>query len=352
MSILPPERPTHPKLADCDTLVSPPRAPRWRRPPVVALMHWTTGQTWALPDHGEAVIGTLPSSTVALEDRCVSRRHLTLIRQPRGRWFIQDQSRNGTKVNGQRVLTATVETGDVIAVGDTYLLLLDQALVDGIPTFDALLGTAPLAGYRPTCALLQAITEAPLPLVLTGPHQTALELVAAKIRGVAALPLRWVDCPVHTAGAKVLKQVGITKTEAERYVVTAARLEPNPPDGPVTWWPLMLGKHVRDAEVYCGAHAIQVPVRGLDERFEPRAQIAARIYAARPELHAHLRLDALERLLVHARMVDIAEAWGGGGTPGRAPSDGGQQEGRRGTAGRAADDVRGLAQAPRRRDRR
>jgi pSer/pThr/pTyr-binding forkhead associated (FHA) protein len=74
--------------------------------------------------HGDRLtIGREPSNDVALEaDTKVSRLHAVLERYPAG-WAIRDLgSRNGTFVNGERLITERVlRPGDEVTIGDTRL---------------------------------------------------------------------------------------------------------------------------------------------------------------------------------------------------------------------------------------
>jgi hypothetical protein len=272
-------------------------------------MHWTTGRVWSLPAEGEAVVGALATSTIALDDRCVSRRHATMLRQPGGRWLVVDQSRNGTKVNGQRVHTTTVDTGDLLEVGDTQLLLLDRVLVDAVPTFDALLGTSCISGYRPTSALLHAIASAPRAIALVGPHRKALEFVAAEVRRVVDLPLRWGNLQPDDVVSKLASVCDMSETEARKHTLFAAAQDATSPTDPRGPWTLVLCARTKGAQVVYAPFAIHIPVRGIDERPDDRTAIAARIYAARPDLHPFLSLDELTRVLSNPKLVNIAEAW-------------------------------------------
>ncbi|HXJ62850.1 MAG TPA: FHA domain-containing protein, partial [Actinomycetota bacterium] len=66
--------------------------------------------------------------TVALDDSTVSRRHAS-ISYREGRWWIADQgSTNGTFVNGARVTTAELHSGDAVRLGR-----VDLAFTVGAP---------------------------------------------------------------------------------------------------------------------------------------------------------------------------------------------------------------------------
>ena len=74
---------------------------------------------------GENPIGRSISSVATLEDQSVSRRH-AIITQSRAGWTVADAgSKNGTKVNGQKIKeTVNIGHGDVVAVGIYALRLI------------------------------------------------------------------------------------------------------------------------------------------------------------------------------------------------------------------------------------
>jgi pSer/pThr/pTyr-binding forkhead associated (FHA) protein len=69
-------------------------------------------------------IGRLPSNTIPLSDTYASSRH-ALLSWKEAQWWLEDQgSRNGTLLNGARVVDPTVvSSGDVIGIGHTKLKL-------------------------------------------------------------------------------------------------------------------------------------------------------------------------------------------------------------------------------------
>ena len=81
--------------------------------------------------HGEQVtIGRDESNDIVLEGTGVSRRH-AMLHLDRGRWILHDQgSRNGTFVNGQRVLQPWVlQDNEEIRIGDNFRLFFLDAEV-------------------------------------------------------------------------------------------------------------------------------------------------------------------------------------------------------------------------------
>ena len=69
-----------------------------------------------------AILGRDPKCTIVIKDAEASRRHLRI--KQRGRLFILEDldSRNGTYVNGDRVINTTIKSGDKILLGSTELV--------------------------------------------------------------------------------------------------------------------------------------------------------------------------------------------------------------------------------------
>lgn len=69
-------------------------------------------------------IGRDPGNQVIVPDQEASRHHITI--RKRGRLFIVDdlQSRNGTYLNGEKILNSTLANGDKLLLGSTELMFL------------------------------------------------------------------------------------------------------------------------------------------------------------------------------------------------------------------------------------
>jgi pSer/pThr/pTyr-binding forkhead associated (FHA) protein len=67
-------------------------------------------------------LGRAPSNTVVVEDNFASSEH-ALLSLRRGRWWLEDLgSRNGTRLNGERLTApAIVATGDEVGIGSARL---------------------------------------------------------------------------------------------------------------------------------------------------------------------------------------------------------------------------------------
>ncbi len=84
---------------------------------LIAIAGPLAGRTFALTE--EVSIGRDSSNTIALEDRCVSRRHCRIHGEGEKHAVVDLESRNGTFVNGIPVKNRTLENGDRISVGNS-----------------------------------------------------------------------------------------------------------------------------------------------------------------------------------------------------------------------------------------
>lgn len=85
-----------------------------------ALLHFP------LPTDGPIRIGRHPSNELSLPDEAVSRFH-ALIAPREGRYWLEDQSRNGTFVNGDRIRSSVLKDQDEIHLGDWKVVFQDEA---------------------------------------------------------------------------------------------------------------------------------------------------------------------------------------------------------------------------------
>ena len=78
---------------------------------------------------GETLIGRNPLTDVTLLDEGISREHaVILLDEETGIYTVEDlQSTNGMKVNGKRVRSSTLSSGDVIELGRTRFEFLLEA---------------------------------------------------------------------------------------------------------------------------------------------------------------------------------------------------------------------------------
>ncbi len=81
---------------------------------------------------GALRVGRLSSNDLVLHDRMVSGAHLAIERDDAGEgWRVRDLgSRNGTTVNGTRVVAQVLRDGDVIALGSARIMVRTMALAE------------------------------------------------------------------------------------------------------------------------------------------------------------------------------------------------------------------------------
>jgi hypothetical protein len=93
------------------------------------LIVWTNGamRSWLLPPAGEATVGRAEDADVHIDSAAASRRH-ALIHVDGPTVSISDlDSRNSTRVNGERITRQRSLTyGDVITFGDVLAILEEQ----------------------------------------------------------------------------------------------------------------------------------------------------------------------------------------------------------------------------------
>jgi pSer/pThr/pTyr-binding forkhead associated (FHA) protein len=76
----------------------------------------------------ETLIGRNPTTDITLLDEGASREHaIVLYDEEDGRWAIEDlQSTNGTKVNGKRIRSQALASGDEIQIGHTRFVFVSE----------------------------------------------------------------------------------------------------------------------------------------------------------------------------------------------------------------------------------
>jgi DNA-binding NtrC family response regulator len=148
---------------------------------VVALRSLTTNDLFALDERKRFVVGSSSSCDVTLNDPFVSGRHCLLERRPGGGLIVRDnESRNGTFVDGSPVEVAELRVGAYLRVGRTTLVAVAAAGGNGRPgALELLRGHDP--GLRATVA--QALRAAPTDcsVLILGETGTGKDLLARVI---------------------------------------------------------------------------------------------------------------------------------------------------------------------------
>jgi DNA-binding NtrC family response regulator len=146
------------------------------------------------------VVGTHDSASFRLTDRAVSRFHCELELGPREVMLTDLGSRNGTTVDGVRVMKAPVFDGAVIAVGTSKLVFKladDRAEIPLAPTdrFGLMVGAS--TAMRAAMAELARVAGSDTTVLLHGATGTGKELAAESIHRESRrrdAPFLVVDC--------------------------------------------------------------------------------------------------------------------------------------------------------------
>jgi len=159
------------------------------------------------PDEGKeialgssATIGADPDSTLALQDRLVSRKHAT-VSHVDGRVLIKDNgSRNGTFLGGTRIHEAEVSIGAVITIGGSAVAIHPRWHVREVPPssarqFGDLFGES--VTMRDVFAVLERVSPGMATVLIEGESGTGKELAARSVHSAslrATQPYVVFDC--------------------------------------------------------------------------------------------------------------------------------------------------------------
>lgn len=123
---------------------------------------------------------------IALDDARASRHHATFhVSSRTARVRVADEdSRNGTWVNGERVDEAWLEDGDVVRLADSHLLFRLQPDDDDDGDIPRLIGTAP--AIRALRSTLSRVASHEVVVLITGQSGTGKEVAARAIHELSA----------------------------------------------------------------------------------------------------------------------------------------------------------------------
>jgi transcriptional regulator with GAF, ATPase, and Fis domain len=161
------------------------------------------GARFALDGSGPArmLLGTSPACGIRLTDRAVSRRHAALHHGGQPEVQLTDLgSRNGTYVNGVRIVEAFLRAGDVMRVGGSALRLdlIDAArkvAISSATRFGRLVGSS--VEMRRLYPILERVAGSNVPVVIEGETGTGKELLAESLHEAgprAGKPFVVFDC--------------------------------------------------------------------------------------------------------------------------------------------------------------
>lgn len=168
-----------------------------------------------LPERGTIVIGRDAGCDVVLDDAAVSKRHASLILNDRSATLSDLGSKNGTRVGGERITSATpLDVGRVVEIGPATLVLKYVQERAGAVEEDA---DAPILidpAMKALVALAQQVAPSDLPVLLQGEtgsgkevfatlvHEGSSRRAAALVRiNCAALPLALLEAELFGSEA-------------------------------------------------------------------------------------------------------------------------------------------------------
>jgi transcriptional regulator with PAS, ATPase and Fis domain len=174
-------------------------APWMRRAPIIAWCE-PAGQTREKELVERVVVGTAPSADVVLSDRAISRLHAELEPRDDGLWVRDLGSRNGTFVEGIRVVAACIPHGAKVQLGRTEIAIRyaeQPRPVELWPSaqFAGLVGAS--VAMRELFAKLSRIAQSSAPVLIEGETGTGKELAAKAIHDAsprASGPFVIIDC--------------------------------------------------------------------------------------------------------------------------------------------------------------
>ena len=102
------------------------------------------GQSFKIPEKDRVVVGRYEIYDLVVPDSSISRKHFALEQRADGMYLVDLGSLNGTQLNGHRVSTAKLETGDKIAAGQTVLRFDESGAAAGTgPMIESPVAAAP-----------------------------------------------------------------------------------------------------------------------------------------------------------------------------------------------------------------
>ncbi len=147
-----------------------------------------------------AIVGASPSVSLRVDDPLVSRLHAELTIKTDGVWVRDLGSKNGTFVEGVRIVEALVPEGGKVRVGGTVLKVAES--LDTVPPevwtegeLGVLVGRS--AAMRDLFARIARVAKASTPVLVIGETGVGKELVARTIHDRSAFaggPFVAVDC--------------------------------------------------------------------------------------------------------------------------------------------------------------
>jgi DNA-binding NtrC family response regulator len=144
----------------------------------------------------DEALRTLRTLRLAFPDPYMSTTH-ALFTQRGGRWRVEDRSKNGTWLNGERIAEAPLADGDVLELAGTFFIFRDALEVGDGEHADVRADEPPppaeglatlLPPLRRTFAHVGRIARSGVPVVLRGETGTGKEVLARAIHALSGRP--------------------------------------------------------------------------------------------------------------------------------------------------------------------
>jgi DNA-binding NtrC family response regulator len=303
-----------PKGFDAETLPHASRIPKSSRSllPRVHVVWKDASGAHELRVETSAIIGSSPSVPLRIDDALVSRLHAELTVQPNGVWLRDLSSKNGTYIEGVRVVEAQLPPGGRIRIGGTVLQITeswDAAPADLWPSerLGNLVGRS--QPMRELFARIERVAAGGAAVLLLGETGAGKELVARTLHDRsrrAEGPFVTVDCAtgegVHGAledargGTVFLDEVGDLPLSAQPSLL---RLLEQPGDvrfvaATQRDLPRLVGEGAFREDLYFRLAVLPITVPPLRDRLEDLPLLAMAFLP--PEEHAAITPALLDSL--------------------------------------------------------
>jgi sigma-54 dependent transcriptional regulator, acetoin dehydrogenase operon transcriptional activator AcoR len=141
---------------------------------------------------------------IDLPDRWASGAHARLSREGDG-WRVEDAgSKNGTRVNGERVERAALSDGDILEVGGSFLVLRRASAPPSAQAGPGRAGgmTTMSPTFEAELAILAKVAHSRVPVLVRGESGTGKEVIASAVHALSGRrgPLLPVNCGAIPAG--------------------------------------------------------------------------------------------------------------------------------------------------------
>lgn len=151
---------------------------QWLNPSEIGYLHWRDAAREQQIEVGEFLtLGRSPDNQIVLTDDYTSQRHARIEKKSNGFLLRDLRSRNGTLVNGTRILEAWLSDGDRVRIGQTDLTFSWRKELTGV----TIGSSSKNQKWNDQLQKLPGISASLLPVLLTGPSGTGKEVLAQAI---------------------------------------------------------------------------------------------------------------------------------------------------------------------------